>query len=225
MQINFNSYPREVQRENKYLRQALGVDQGNPRYQWAWAGDLNMPIVLLDENSKIIYDYHCACGINVSVHSATCAWTVPRARWEMRNIAFRMDNEWIFVKWSPPESSREDWESTFGSIPYPEGGYFKPVSNGEICIHISSIPYRQTTELIVSRVREHFKKSGREHAQDILNKWDKMDAERIARNTMRFKDAFPVHEGFPGKKENWSHGGVGDSPNLASKGEIPCLPT
>lgn len=225
MQILFESYPKEVRSENRYLLSALGSEYGHPRYQWAWAADLMMPMVLMDEKSQFIYDYHCACGINASVHSATCQFTLPRKRWEMRNIAFNMTNAWVFVTWRPPECTKDDWESEFGSVPYPEGGYFIPVSSRTNCVHIpgGAIPLRETSQACVASIRQHAKKSAKQHTQDIADGWAQEKKDRRANRIIEFKDAFPVHEGFAGKKENWSHGGTGESPVL-NKGEICLLP-
>jgi hypothetical protein len=218
MQINFNSYPLEVRRENKYLHQALGSEHNKPRYQWAFSDDLMMPMVLL-ENGKQIYDYHCACGVNVSVHSADCQFSVPRARWEMRNLAYNMKSVWVLVKWTPPEAEKEDWEAVFGSMPYPEGGYYIPVSAKNHCVFIpgGDMPYRETSEMFVAAVRKHAQKTPKQHIDDIRAAWDKTSESTKEEWRQKFKDAFPVHEGFPGKKENWSAGGVGESPVLVTK--------
>lgn len=217
MHIPFDSYPRAVRKENKYLLEALGSEHGNARYSWAWSGDLMMPTIMMDEESKVLYDFHCACGINASVHAATCNFSVPRAKWEMRNLLATVRNQWVLVKWRAPEADREAWEETFGSVPYPDGGYYMPVSTKTECIHFPQAPDRIMSQLIVSMVREHFSRTAKARTQDIKDNWDRMDKERFMRNVDRFKDAFPVHEGFPGKKENWSHGGVGESPVLVTK--------
>lgn len=219
MQINFDSYPAEVRKQNRYLREALGSEENHARYQWAWSGDLVMPMVLMDDESHVIYDYHCACGVNVSVHSAECTFSVPRARWEIRNLAFGIEQSWVFVRWQWPECQKDVWEAHYGSLPYPEGGYFIPVSDGVKCIWVKDIPYRQTSELMVAAVREHQKKTAKQHAQAIRDRWDAGSVARRERLIEQFKEAFPVHEGFPGKKENWSQGGIGESPVLA-KDEI-----
>ena len=223
MYINFDNYAPEIRKENRYLRQALGSEEGHARYQWAWAADLMMPMVIMDDQNRVIYDYYCACGRNVSIHEASCKFTAPAPKWAMRNLAFGLLNKWVFVKWSPPEADREDWHACYGSLPYPEGGYYVPVSAKQHCIAVDEYPFRQSSERIVQEIRKHSRKTAKQHCQDIVDKWNRLDAERKRNLKMRFIDLFPVHEGFPGKKENWSAGGTGESPvlkNFASKGGV-----
>lgn len=219
MQIRFESYPAEVRRENKYLWQALGSDQGRPRYQWAFSDDLNMPLPVMKEGGEVEYDFHCACGVNTSVHSANCNWSTPRMKWTLTNIAFGLNGVWVFVKWKAPEETREDWERIYGSYPYPEGGYYTPVGDLVRCIHIpgGDMPLHSTSEYVVQATREHLKKSAKEHTKAISDRWDRMDKEKRLEREYMFKNAAVPHEGFAGKKENWSAGGIGDSPVLVTK--------
>ncbi len=220
MQINFDSYRASIRKENKYLREALGSEEGHPRYQWAFSNDLMMPMIVLDEQSHIIYDYHCACGVNITVHTdERCNWTVRRARWEMRNLAFGMKDVWVMTKWKAPEVEQAVWEEHYGSVPYPQGGYFVPVSAKQHCLYIpgGSEPFRETSEMVVQAIRKHFKKTAKEHARDIADNWDKLDAQKQIEWLDRIKNVALVHEGFPGKKENWSAGGIGESPALAKE--------
>lgn len=218
------SYPSAIRRENEYLARELGNEHGKPRYQWAWSEDLQMPMVMLDEESKTILDYHCFCGVNVAVHSAACKFTVPRKRWQMRKLAPNKHDQWILCRWMPPEASRDDWESMFGTTPYPTEGHLVPVGDPEKCIALApgQVPYRQSSELIVCHIKEHFTKTGAQRNKELEDHWIDREAKKKEDLRLQCIDAFPVHTGFPGDREEWSHGGMPDvpSPNLRPKSDI-----
>jgi hypothetical protein len=210
--------PLSVQRENRLLATELGYEEGHPRYQWVHSSRLERPMVMIDDASKIIFDYHCRCGINQSVHSAECKFSVPRPKWEMRNLVPDADDQYILCRWIKPEASRDDWESMFGGFPYPAAGDWFPVGDPEKCIKLPSgqVPMRGTTEACISAIKDHFSRSAAQRSKDQMEKWDH-NTEHL-REDLRLKciDAFPVHEGFPGEKHGWSHGGDPntESPNL-----------
>lgn len=214
--------PYSIRRENDYLRQELGVSSGHPRYQWKWGGELDMPMILVDDAGKIIYDYFCRCGKNVSVHAAECNWTTPRPQWEMRSLVPNRQDQWILCSWQAPEASRDDWEAAFAGQPYPSDGYLIPVGDAEkcVCVPPGQVPYRATTDLCIQSIREHFTKTGAQRSAETKEKWAANEEKELATLELRCKDAFPVHEGWPGDKNNWSAGGMPDvsSPNL--KGEV-----
>lgn len=212
-----------IRRENDYLRQELGSEHGQQRYRWAWSADLLMPMILVDDDGKIIYDYICGCGKNLAVHAADCTtFTLPKAQWEVRSLVPRLKDQWVLCRWQAPEASRDDWDSSFPGQPYPTSGYLIPVGDAEkcVCIPAGQIPYRATTDLCIQSLRDHFSKTGAQRNAETKEKWAADEEKELATLELRCKDAFPVHEGWPGEKHEWSHGGMPevDSPNL--KGEV-----
>jgi hypothetical protein len=218
------SYPLSVRRENELLARELGYEFGNQRYCWAWSEDLVMPMIMLTEENRIEYDYHCACGINVSAHNAACEFSVPRAKWEMRKLAPRLQDQWVMCRWMKPECAQADWEHMFGSVPYPAGGYRVPIGDTgkTIALKPGQTPYRQTTELIIRHIKEHFTKTGKQRNEETRDNWKANEIKQEEEYRLRCIDAFPVHTGFPGDKEEWSQGGMPDvpSPNLRPKSDI-----
>ncbi len=212
MQIPFDTYPTAVKSENKWLRRSLGVVCEHPRYQWAWSEDLLMPMVVLADFGAVEMDYHCVCGVNVSIHNSSCNFTAPRPKWEMRKLTMAMKNKWVMTCWKRPEATQADWERLFGGTPYPAGGYYSPVGTATQCLAVHSVPFRQTSEAIAKAIKEHFSKTSKQRNQDTRDNWDRMDAEKIALYKDMLTNAFPVHSGKPGQKEDWSAGGIGPSP-------------
>ncbi len=178
-----------------------------------------MPMILCDDEGKIVYDYVCGCGKNLSVHSATCTtFTLPKAQWEVRSLVPTLKDQWVLCRWQAPEASRDDWESSFPGQPYPTSGYLIPVGDAEkcVCIPYGQVPYRVTTNLCIESIRQHFKKTGKQYNKETKDRWADDDVAIREQYRLRCLDAFPVHEGFPGEKHEWSHGGMPDvaSPNL-----------
>lgn len=212
MNIPFQTYPRAVKSENRRLKEILGYREGYPWYQWAWSEDLWMPTIKVDELGQPIYDYHCACGVNVSVHSATCSFTAPKPAWEMIKLVNNMKDKWVLCVWVRPEFSPSEWEHFFGGSPYPENGYYFPVGTATQCIATIGIPERATTDECARHIKEHFSVSAKERSRKTKENWKQKDIARRRVYEIMVRDAFPVHEGFPGAKENWSAGGIGPSP-------------
>lgn len=207
--------PLSVIRENEYLRKQLGSEHGHQRYQWAWSGDLNVPMAMMDDEGKPIYDYICPCGKNQRVHSAECTLTVPRQRWETRSLVPTLGNQWVLCSWQPPEASRDEWAANFPGQPYPSGGYLIPIGDPQKCICIPSgqVPYRPTTDLCIAAIREHFTKTGAQRSAETKDRWAENEKKELATLESRCKDAFPVHTGWPGEKHEWSHGGLPEAPS------------
>lgn len=211
--------PLSVSRENELLARELGYEYGHPRYKWVHSSSLTMPMVITDDTTgAVLYDYHCICGIGVSVHRVDCKFTLPKPRWEMRNLVPESDDQWILCRWLPPGFDKEEWESTFGGVPYPASGYFFPVGDPQKCIKLPSgqVPFRPTTELCIAAIKEHFSKTARQRSAEQREKWDKNSEHFREETRLRCIDAFPVHEGYPGEKHGWSHGGLPEveSPNV-----------
>lgn len=186
--------PLSVKRENEYLRQELGAEEGYPRYQWSWSEDLLMPMVMIDDEGKVEYDYFCRCGKNVSVHSAECSWTTPKPKWEHRKLCPNQSHQWVLTKWVKPEASRDDWEATFGGVPYPARGYQVPVGDYEKCVALKSgeVPLRATTQLVIMAIRDHW-----ERLKDLSNEkreeWNRRDREKWQAYYEAAKEAIPPH--------------------------------
>lgn len=218
--------PRAVREENEYLRGQLGMEHGYARYQWAWSSDLTMPMVMVDANGKPELDFFCGCGKNVNVHRGDCrTFSIPKTRWEVRNFCPEILEQWVLCRWQPPEASRDDWANMFPGHPYPASGYLIPVGDKEKVIRIPSgqVPFRATSEEVVRAVKSHEENRVQDYVRQVKEK-QKAHEEKYADNLlMRIKDRFPVHEGFPGKKENWSHGGMPEAPSPVLRKEESCL--
>lgn len=215
--------PLSVIRENDLLRKELGTQDGHPRYKWLHSSHLMMPMVIMDDWGNVEYDFHCRCGIGISVHSPDCNWSQARPKWEMRRLVPDADDQYVLCRWLPPGFDRDEWESTFGGVPYPAAGYFSPVGDPQKCIKLApgQVPLRPTTEMCIAAIKEHFSKTAQQRSKDQKDQWAQ-NTEKL-REEIRLKcvDAFPVHEGFPGEKHGWSHGGdpATESPNARSKSE------
>lgn len=215
MYVPFNTYSKAVKKENLYLLHALGSIEGRAKYQWAWSEDLQLPMVGIDDEGHIVYDYHCICGVNRTVHSAVCNFTTPHPKWALRPVLDTMRGRWVLVRWSPPEVPQDEWEACFGGIPYPEGGYFKPVGTATQCIAVFGEPFHQTTQEVVAKIREHFSITEKQRNDETRQRWAEADRKKREEHIQRFTDAFPVHTGYAGKKEEWSgQAGLGESPTL-----------
>lgn len=225
--------PLSVQKENELLARELGYSYGNPRYKWVYSEHITMPVVVDEWNDasgqwEVVYDYHCFCGVNVGVHLAECNWITPRPKWEIRKMVEAQD-QWVFCRWMLPRMpdgtpfDKDAWESTFGGVPYPSSGYYSPVGDPVKCLKLlpGQVPLRQTTELCIQHVKEHFAKTAAQRSREQREQWSN-NTEKL-REEIRLKciDAFPVHEGFPGEKHGWSHGG---DPNTESPNARPKEP-
>lgn len=213
---------KQVKKQNELLRRELGTSPtGMGLYQWIFSEDpkLTVPMVLMtrDNPPRIIRDNHCICGVNVEIHFPGCKLTIPRPRWVRRRILLHNRNQWIFCKWVPPPS-RKDWEESFGGdLPWPSEGNYLPVGDARKVISIveGQEPFLQTTEMMIREIKELRSLS----PQERKVKWEREDEERekekLSQLMDKVGDAFTFNLSEPGKKTDFSFGGIGASPHLA----------
>lgn len=154
-------YPLSVRRENDYLASTFGYRDAHPRFQWRWGEDLTAIAPVLDDAGKQVYDYHCACGINVMVHTdPRCNWSTPAPRAEKICIVPRYAQQWVMATWAPD--------------PYL---CYMPVGDPEKTLAIvpDQRPSHDDTLLIIAALIEHFSKSPVERISELKDRMAELE--------------------------------------------------
>lgn len=206
---------KRVLKLNRRLETELGSESGLGRYRWIWSEDdlLTSPMVLVDDDKNVRLDYVCGCGRNVWVHMPGCkTLTVPLPRCAVRKVAPDLINQWVLCRWvEPPPPHLWIFDE-----PYPRHGQYTPYSDGTktIALAMNTPPTLELTVQIIALQKERDTWTEQQVRDRQMAALARGEARRKENLYHRVRDLVPVHEGFPGKKENWSAGGIGNSPRL-----------
>jgi hypothetical protein len=105
---------RDLDRENTLLAAELGMECGQPRYQWRFSENLYFP--MRDGNK---WDY---------VADESTGIIVAKPVFVLRKMAPLLHRQWVMCLWMNPGTER-DWKDNFGAkAEYPRNGYYAPTS-------------------------------------------------------------------------------------------------
>ena len=172
---------RKIAFLNRLLGSELGTNRyGEPLYTWQFADSLMHPMQKLDPaTGHPQYNYRCACGLNMQVHSAACTLTVPEPIYVTRRLCPHLHNQWVACIWCDP-GSPEEWAKEFGSRwKYPERGYLCPTN---ACLEPGTEPDAAATWELIGKVKTQRKKSLAEWAresEDALALKERRDDSRL----------------------------------------------
>lgn len=132
---------RSIARQNRILASELG---SKPLHAWKYSEDLVWPMQELDDAGQPVYDYRCACGVNVSVHAASCLLTVPTPRYIQRKVSLRLSNQWC-VATLQTDGDLAAW------IPL---GYNRHYTPEYVCLDPGVLPCEEITWEVVRLIRD-----------------------------------------------------------------------
>lgn len=233
-----NSQIRELKRANLLLAQDLGSTHGSlPNFQWAFSephkyDDLpGCPLPRMwyfapdmDVDGNPIYDFHCRCGVNATIHLAECNFIAPQVRMVELRTCLQIHDAWILTRWIPPPT-RDAWQSVYGSqVNYlPEGRYipmgFQNEKGFPIRIRIpeSNPPTVEHSKMVIAALRESNKALDREALAAERQRLDDRDwvrrhpdevppaGSKVSENAAKIRELLPTYLHVPGKKDGVSY--------------------
>jgi hypothetical protein len=188
-----------------------------------------------DLDGNPVYDYHCACGINRTVHTPDCqSFVIPKIRMTKVKSAPLLESCWVLCRWIPPPPE-SDWMEIYHSLEnYPRQGRYIPVSTGGRVMTLpeANPPLPEASECVIRMFREwdERRKVFREEAESrqMLKDWTpprRSDGtpdlnlakeapanSKFANTAYALKSAMTQFGQLPGKKSHVSWGGLDSAP-------------
>lgn len=207
-----------VERYMRKLNRLLASELGEPVYRWIYSEspEFQRAMRVVDEFLKPEWDYRCVCGLNATIHRATCTLVSAVPKWTWRKTIPDAIDQWVLCCHQAPPTE-EEWQNLFGSrLMYPAGGSWAPVGTEtrQIAMRPGELP-GENFNLAIIRGRQ---RSREIHPSEIVNAYEYAEARRdqARRPELRHRltDALTLNPD-PGKRNaGVSWGGVGESPVL-----------
>ena len=217
---------KQVAEINARLASDLGYQCGKQRYRWIWseADELMSPMVEMQDGQPVM-DHHCACGVNVRVHGAGCAFTWATPRTVKKKTAAWFVDQWVLCRWLEPTPEHK-WVQDL-PIPHRPNGYYVPVSDLRkdgtgfmyIALPQGVVPTMADAARIVRAIQKHESMTPRDVDYEYIRRMEQYKKQTKAELAADMVDAMPVRGEDPGGKGTWSAGGdpTTESPVLRPK--------
>jgi len=202
--------PFKLARLNKILKTELGED---PLYCWLHTRSpkWRRPVEVWDQSAsppRPIYDYHCACGKNVSIHKPSCkSLSAAMPRYEMAHVFEALPNMRHYIEQDAyligvrQFYSVESWRLNYGSMPYSSHLYWHATIDGHggpIITKPGRTPNESVTYAVIHMVREHRSYN----FSQLADEWEAAEEKRHLDNRNEIRDTLNEFKGlrpFPGK--------------------------
>jgi hypothetical protein len=171
----------KVAKLNELLGAELGRNPfGEPLYEWGWSEDLTHYMQALDPHTgRPIFDYECQCGVNKTVHAASCKISIAKPRYIERKLCPQLKEQWVALLWTSC-GTLDDWLKEFGTrLRWSATGWRVPTN---ACLGHGEVPDRAVTWELIHKIRADRKKSyvdWLQETEDALALKERRDESRL----------------------------------------------